>query len=373
LRPGGKKTSNFEQFDVRNRYIIAKKVSDGICKSLLADGFHFPPGRKNKSQKIYENDIQCALTENFDKSIKFLLLKYTDMTETAFSFCSYDLAKDNLKSKNFVPTEEFDEEEDRYVISEDDIKKAFRNDLCESFTFMMKSKNWPERLWEYALDYQHEPSKNMLTLLLERIKTFPKAKHLEILLKKNANGKTPFFDKLLRLAQNESTFGYLADSLKNNFMRKDRARVYQCLLFSGAVKPDLNVVKFALKNDASLQEKASREDAFQIANNFCWCKEERPQEDTRNNANDRNCLHLKLNGKTALEIAKTLERQGLKGGSNKKSFKPIKNLLEEEQNKEKKKITTCDPIYVSEHAKSDLETESEHDDDSKKRKRKKQK
>jgi len=224
-------------------------------------------------------------------------------------------------------------------------------------------------LWEYALDYQHEPSKNMLTLLLERIKTFPKAKHLGILLKKNANGKTPFFNKLLHLAQTESTFRYLADSLKYNFARKDRARVYQRLLFSGAVKPDLNVVKFALKNDASLQEQASREDAFQIANNFCWCKE-RPQEDMRNNANDRNCFHSKLNGKTALEIARNLERQGLEGGKNKKSFKPIKTLLEEEQNKEKKKIATCDLLTESEHAESDLETESEHDDDSKKSKRK---
>merc|ERR1712098_274079 len=363
-------TSSFEPCDVQKKLI--KKASDGICKLLLADGFHFPRDRKNKIQKNSEHDLQCALAEKLDKSVKFLLIKYSDMTETAFKrFCLNDLClpKESLKSKNFVPNEKSDEKEpdNRYVVSEDDFKKTFRNNLCESFSFMMKSKNWPARWWEYALESEHKPSKNMLKMLLERIKSFPKAKHLEILLKTNEYGKTAFFNKLLLLAQDESTSRHL-DFLKIlKFERKQvRAHVYQRLLFSGAVKPDLNVVKFALKNGASLQEKTSIEAAIQIANNFCWCKKERSQEAMENNPNDSICLHLKLKEKTALEIATILETHGLERGSNKKSFKSIKHHLEEEKNKEK--IQICLEIE-SEHAESDLETESKHDDDSKKRKR----
>jgi hypothetical protein len=129
--------------------------------------------------------------------------------------------------------------------------------------------------------------------------------------------------------------------------------LYQRLLFFGVVKRDEKCIKFAVTNGACLQEKTTLRTAIAIANKYCWCrKKERSQEEIENNINDRHCLHLKLNGKTALEIATTLERDGLEEGSNKNSFNPIKSYLEHEENKVTGKIKMVN-LAIS------LDTESE--------------
>jgi len=240
------------------------------------------------------------------------------------------LARESLESKNFAIN---DESQDRYVVSDDDIKKAFRNNLCESFKFMMKSKNWPDGLWRYALESENEQSKEKMKFLLECVKDFPKKTHLNNLLKTNNDGKTALFDKLMHHAGHESTSGHLHDSLMIFNTKHVLSQLYQRLLFFGVVKRDENCVKFAVKNGASLEEETSLTAAIAIANKYCWCSKERSQEEMENNTNDRLCLHLKLVKKTALEIATTLEKDGLEKGSDKKSFRPIKSYLEDEMKK----------------------------------------
>lgn len=417
---------DFEPCDFQNRW-INKKSTDGISKTLLALGFNFPrdPFRdaqnlKEKSQdgrskddkfdnflypqnddnvkyewdgekRVYcrdveeaeknntekhEHNLQYALREKLDKfltmdkSAKFLMSSYSDMKENA------------PPGPDFLETY-FDEnrvtsEWNRFsiVVNDEDVIKAFHSNLCESFKFLMESRSWPEELWRRVLDSERQQSNEMITLLLERIKKFPKEEHLDILLKTNDNGKMAFFDKAMHLTDNELSSRHLKNSLMI-LSNKVRAQLYQYLLFFGVVKGDSSLVRFAVNGSTcvSLQEKVNIEVANALASKFCWCekaekvnkvklecmedktndsnkkekisgehqeysKDTNGMNDRNKKENDRDCLHLALRGKTALEIATNLAKDGVEGARNKNNFKSIKTYLECEARKGTKKDKT---------------------------------
>merc|ERR1712098_882584 len=120
-------------------------------------------------------------------------------------------------------------------------------------------------------------SKEMVQLICERISEFEQTKHLSILLKANDNGKIPFFEKIMHLAdlQDKKTTKHLKYTLKENFPERLH-QLYQYLLFFGVAEADKNLVEFALsvphKYRASLQEKTDGHIASAMENKCSWRK-----------------------------------------------------------------------------------------------------
>jgi len=298
----------------------------------------------------YQYNLEYALRQKWDTSAKFLLSSYksANMKGKVPSRTHFHLDQ--------LATDQESLETWSSVFSDEDVITAYRSNLCKSFTNMMESKKWPEKLWFYALQSENECSHEMMKLLFERMKKLPAHEQLNILFKANDEGNMVLFDKTMSLAGNESTekgekdqkwtkYIKSCDSLINVFHKDVQTKVYTGLLLFGVVKNDLDQCKFAVRNRASLQEKTSTQLANAVAYKHCkHCERKRSRvnvEVLEENANDMSdCLRFKLKDKTSLEVARVLPKN-----------KSIKTFLERVKNPASTKETAVSILDSDEDSK----------------------
>lgn len=335
--------------------LVKHEVPNNLKSETIPDRFNMlvdiPSSWDNVQDRIhrgyYRTDVKDAETakrEQYEHNLKFSLDQKLDES-TVFLLQSYksadNVVKGNTQSKTYFCLEHLASHPNTLeilhsvVTSDKDVLKSYNGNLCDSFTFMMESKKWPEKLWKNVLEIESKISREMRQLLLEHIKELPECEQLDSLFHANGKGKMVLFEKIMSFACDESTkwTNLIPISLLETmsvFPKDVNTDVYTCILFFGVVEGDLAKCKFAFQfGHASLHKKTTMKIAKALEEccrcKYCNVRSRIKLEVAEDNAKNRSeCLKFtELNDKTAMELAQVLKKKNIQNYLN-EAKNPIK-------------------------------------------------